>query len=92
MVWHNSDGSLKQENVFWRGADDNALWTMSSTDGINFSAPSSLGGVLTSGPGCAGFADSQVLCAVIGTDGHIWTRLGLASSGWLSWQDMGTPY
>jgi hypothetical protein len=94
MVWHRSDGTLRQENIFVRGTDDQ-LWTTSSTDGINWTSWQGIGGVLRSGPGCAGYLDSGnagVMCAVVGTDGNLWARIGTAYLGWGPWNNIGSPF
>ena len=76
-------------NVFYRGTDGNVWYDAYSNNNAqgNISHPSGVS--LESGPGCAG-TGSYLLCAVVGSDYHIWADLYIG--GWKGWTDLGSPF
>lgn len=75
--------------VFSRGLDS-ALWFSELSDGV-WTAPVSLGGVLTSDLGSVAWGDGRLDVFGRGTDGalwHIW-RDGPPGSAWSGWESLG---
>jgi hypothetical protein len=87
-VGENADGRLE---VFAQGRDDDALyhkWQL--TPGGSWSGWESLGGVLTSSPDVARYADGRLVVFVKGTDNAVWLKWQLTPGGsWSGWYTLG---
>jgi hypothetical protein len=67
---------------------DGAVWVIRS-DGSSLSAFTSLGGVSISNPACTGLSGSdKVICAVIGTNNHLFASTTLDGVNWTAFVDL----
>jgi hypothetical protein len=73
-------------DVFVRSSDG-AVWTRSS-NGVGWSAWSSLGGLSPSGPAAVSWASGRIDIFVRGMDNGLWHR-GWTPAGWSPWQSLG---
>ena len=71
---------------FWRGADS-ALWHQVG-DGVGWSEPESLGGVLASPPAVTAWAVDQMEVFAVLADGQLWDRYWDGVS-WHAWESLG---
>src|SRR5260221_1262813 len=87
----NSDGSLLSERVYVRGTDNKLYEANRSSAYGTWSGWASLDGNITTGPGCASDGVSKVMCAAMGTNGHLYYRHVVYGQAWSGWLDMGLP-
>jgi len=74
-------------DCYTRGTD-NAMYRISWVNGSGWTAWVSYGGILTSAPTCVA-VNKQVMCYVIGTDGQMYSRNGVDTSG--TWSTFEKP-